>query len=120
MTHDLILGGCVPTVLASYLKALGVHRLVSEQLDPAATAWWDTDGRFHLESSADQDALARFFAERYEPTPIVTPWNGGSGFYDGDQQAGIRAIAESDSPRFHLYRAAIREARALLRRMGVS
>ena len=51
MTHDLILFGCVSTVLGSYLKALGTHRLVFEQLDPASMSWWDHGGRFHLVSS---------------------------------------------------------------------
>ena len=98
MSHDLVLAGCIPQVLAGYLEALGVHRLVAEQLDPEALSYWDSDGRFHLVSSADRDALVAFFVERYEPTPIVTPWNGGSGFYPGDQRAGIDAIAGMDDP----------------------
>ena len=95
MTYDLVLPGCVPTVLASYLKALAIHRLITEQLDHTATSWWDGNAQFHLVSAADRPALIAFFAERYAPTPIVTPWNGGSGFYPRDQQAGIQAIQRS-------------------------
>ena len=49
VSHDVVLAGCVSTVLGSYLKALGVYRLVAEQLDSAATSWWDGSGRFHLD-----------------------------------------------------------------------
>jgi CRISPR-associated protein Csx17 len=34
--REHVLGGCRPVPLASYLKALGVLRLVSEQADPNA------------------------------------------------------------------------------------
>jgi CRISPR-associated protein Csx17 len=119
LSHDVVLAGCVPSVLAGYLKALGVHRLVAEQLDPAALSYWDADGRFHLVSSADASALVAFFVERYEPTPIVTPWNGGSGFYAGDQLAGIDALRADDSPRFVRYRETIARCSKLLVDLGI-
>jgi hypothetical protein len=53
MTHDLVLSGCVPTVLGSYLKALAIHRLVSEQLDPARRLGGMATASF-AESSADR------------------------------------------------------------------
>ena len=119
MNHNLVLAGCVPQVLAGYLEALGVHRLVAEQLDPAALSYWDADGRFHLVSSANREALLAFFVERYAPTPIVTPWNGGSGFHDGDQLAGIDAIRSDSSPRFASYRETIAGCERLLDRLGI-
>jgi CRISPR-associated protein Csx17 len=30
---------------------------------------------------AKRAALTKFFLEEYKPTPIVAPWNAGSGFY---------------------------------------
>jgi CRISPR-associated protein Csx17 len=120
VSHDLVLAGCVPQVLAGYLKALGVHRLVAEQLDPAALSYWDHDGRFHLVSTADRDALLAFFVDSYQPTPIVTPWNGGSGFYENDQLAGIDAIRNDDSPRFSSYRETIEGCKKLLARLGIA
>lgn len=117
--YDVLLSGCVPTVLAGYLKALGTHRLVSEQADAGALSYWDGDGSFHLISALDAEALCSFFSERYAPTPIVTPWNGGSGFYPGDQQAGIRAIEDSQDARFASYRRAIAMCRQLLQGMGL-
>ena len=119
LKHDLTLTGCVPQILAGYLKALAVHRLVAEQLDPAALSYWDADGQFHLVSSADRKALVTFFVERYQPTPIVTPWNGGSGFFPGDQPAGIDAIRDDESPRFLVYRETIARASALLEQLNI-
>jgi CRISPR-associated protein Csx17 len=104
--HTLTLTGCTSTPFGSYLKALGVLRLVSEQDDAEARGWWEGD-TFMLQSDLDQDALLSFFLERYKPTPILAPWNGGSGFYEKDNQVSISAVAESSDPRFAEYREAI-------------
>jgi CRISPR-associated protein Csx17 len=120
VSHDLVLSGCVSTVLGSYLKALGVHRLVTAQLDASAMSYWDRSGRFHLVSSVDRDGLIDFFVHRYAPTPLVTPWNGGSGFYARDQQDGIQAIAGSNDERFARYREVIGRCRGLLGDLGLT
>ena len=78
--HEVVLAGCVTTPLAAYLKALGILRLVAEQVDVAAKGFW-RDEVFVLRSKLDQVALSDFFANGYRPTPILAPWNGGSGFY---------------------------------------
>lgn len=100
--HELRLDGCPPTPLASYLKALGVLRLVAEQKDPQARGFWRGE-RFHLKTRLDPAGLRRFFLEDYAPTPIIAPWNGGSGFYPKDAKEGINAIAASRSDRFAVY-----------------
>ena len=38
--HILELRGCTPEPLGNYLKGLGVFRLIAEQADPQARAWW--------------------------------------------------------------------------------
>jgi CRISPR-associated protein Csx17 len=76
---DVELTGCRPEPLASYLKALGVLRLVAEQKDKNAAGYWRGD-HFVLRSSLDADVLVAFFENEWRPTPIVAPWNGGSGF----------------------------------------
>ena len=43
----LQLKGCHYEPLGDYLKALGIFRLIAEQLDPTARCWWK-DGIFHL------------------------------------------------------------------------
>lgn len=76
---DVELTGCRPEPLAGYLKALGVLRLVAEQKDKSAAGYWRGD-HFVLRSSLDADALVAFFENEWRPTPIIAPWNGGSGF----------------------------------------
>lgn len=105
------LGGCTATPFGSYLKSLGILRLVACQADPGARGWWESD-IFALDSTLSGDGLARFFLDRYEPTPIVAPWNGGSGFYPKDNKQGIEAIAASTGARFAEYRSAIASCHA--------
>lgn len=111
--HEHALAGCRPVPLASYLKALGVLRLVSEQVDRAARGSWNEDA-FELCTVLDRPALERFFLFEYRPTPIIAPWNGGSGFYPKDNRVAIAQIVESSTPRFEHYRIAIDAARRIL------
>ncbi len=106
------LGGCALEPLGSYLKALSVLRLVSEQEDGSARGWWER-GCFHFETELDEGGLVAFFLERYAPTPILSPWNGGSGFYPKDKKVGIEAIAGSTGERFAVYRKAVEISRGI-------
>lgn len=99
---EIVLAGCTPEPLMSYLKALGVFRLVAEQADPDARLSW-VGGVAHLHSQFDRDGLTEFFLEQYRPTPITAPWNGGSGFYSGGAEP-LEKIAKSMSDRLALYR----------------
>ena len=110
--HIVTLGGCRPSPLAHYLKALGVLRLVATQADAEARGAW-RDGRFVLGSTLDVDALQVFFLERYAPTPVLSPWNGGSGFYPKDNTEGIVPIETGTADRFAAYRSAIAAARQI-------
>ena len=111
MSKRIILEGCTPEPMARYLMALAVFRLVAEQADRGALGWWERNA-FHLESALDEEALVNFFLEQYAPTPIVAPWNGGSGFYEGDRQVGIAALMATNSGRFRAYRETIQAIRA--------
>lgn len=105
--HDL--EGCAPVPLAYYLKAVGILRLVAEQADPSARGWWEGE-RFWLMTRLSREELEEFFLERYAPTPFVSPWNKGSGFfYDGDP--GLTPAENSTAPRFSRLREGIRAAR---------
>ena len=57
------LDGCAPTPLAHYLKALGVLRLVAEQLDPQARGWWEGE-RFVLASVVEEEQLIQHIVRR--------------------------------------------------------
>jgi len=111
--HVHKLEGCTPTPLAHYLKALGVLRLVSEQADESARGWWQNEV-FHLATRLNREQLEQFFLTEYSPTPLITPWNGGSGFYPKDKKAGIEAITQSGANRFANYREAIAQAKQLI------
>jgi len=117
--YDILLGGCRPEPLLSYLKALGAFRLVAEQADPGARSYWSGE-EFRLVCSLPEDGLVRFFLEEYAPTPLLAPWNGGSGFYPKDRRKALEAIRNSRSPRYEPYRTAIQLARDLLGEAGIS
>lgn len=106
------LDGCATTPLAHYLKALGILRLVAEQADVQARGWWDGE-RFALSTSLTEDALIAFFEESYAPTPIISPWNKGSGFF-AEKDPGLSPIERSKASRLEPLRIGIAAARSLL------
>lgn len=127
MTHEsLIFHGCTPTPLASYLKALGILRLISSDAnhvsgraaDPKARGWWE-DERFNIRTTLGRAALCGFFLNDYAPSPIIAPWNGRAGFLEGDAGAEssrtgaelVNAIQGSGSPRFESMRRTIESLR---------
>lgn len=115
--HVHKLTGCSPVPLASYLKALGILRLIAEQIDATATGWWSGD-TFHLRTELDEAALCRFFLEDYRPTPLVGPWGARSGFFSSGSEKSAReaieVIEKSDLPRLKLFGEAIRSVRDVL------
>lgn len=128
MPECLTLHGCSPTPLASYLKALGVLRLLSsgannvsgEPADSQVRGWWAGD-RFHLGTALRRDDVLRFFLDDYAPSPVIAPWNGGSGFYLKDNKDGIGPLAsETVAKRFRPFSLAIRASKETLRLLGIS
>ena len=137
---DVTIAGCAPAPLARYLKALGVLRLVSEQFDDSARGFWRGD-EFVINSRASKPQLQQFFLEQYCPTPIVSPWNGGSGFFLEEEKSkekdesghykktGIRSrpnaatkvldnVLSSATDRLAEYRKTINIAKNVLREAG--
>ena len=106
------LKGCAPTPLAHYLKAIGILRLVAQQKDPDVRGVW-RDQHFCLLTTLDEAALEAFFLDEYAPTPFVSPWNKGSGFYAANDK-GLAPIEDSKAPRFEPFRRGIGEARTQL------
>lgn len=115
--YSIELSGCAPIPLASYLKALGVLRLVSA-VDTQAQGWWDAD-TFWLRSKLDREGLLQFFLNQYEPTPLVAPWNGGSGFFSNDNQEALLAIVSGKANRLAAYRGIIGLCQTLLESMAL-
>ena len=126
--EPLALHGCAPTPLASYLKALGVLRLVSSPAnhvsgsaaDPHARGWWENE-YFHLRTTLSLDALLHFFLHDYAPSPIIAPWNGGSGFYSTDNRDGFDPLAaDGVAERFEPISSAIRRAACTVRGLALT
>ena len=111
--YTINLKGCSPTPLAHYLKALGILRIVAEQPDANALGWWKNDS-FWLQSKLDKEALQRYFLSYYCPTPLVAPWNGGSGFNPKDNKDAMTAILGGNAERFSLYRNVIVQCQTIL------
>ena len=116
MIHVHELGGCAPAPLAHYLKALGVLRLVAEQIDDQVRGWWEGN-RFRLATKLKQEELEGFFLHKYQPTPLVSPWNKGAGFFF-EKDPGVSPLENSTSRRFKRFRFGIQESRSQLEELS--
>ena len=98
--------GLAPEPLGSYLAGLGLIRLIGEQADPAATAFWSDRGLVIDTAVAD---LAGWLVNEYVPTPVLSPWNGGSGFgaKDKEPKRRLEALLARATPRLASFREAI-------------
>jgi len=115
----LTLDGCAPMPLANYLKALGILRLIVEQgADPLARGWWENE-RFHLLTRLTQHELEQFFLHRYSPTPLLSPWNKGCGFFK-PEDPGLAPLRKSSGERFKPFREGIEESGKLLDKQSVA
>lgn len=100
-SRPVLLKGCTPEPLGNYLKALGVFRLVAEQADPNARAWWE-NGHFVLFSRFDsKDELAEWFKKEYQPSPMPAPWSVNSGWWPPKNQPPPRGDKRG-TPNKHL------------------
>src|SRR5712664_3737170 len=126
MNKPLPLPGCTTESLMSYLKALAVLRLVSEDTehgDPEALGAWD-NGVFVLRSRLNGGDLVTFFLESYRPTPIVAPWGARSGFFSSSSERtareALKEIKQSTHPRFESFRQTIATVQKLLSKLGLT
>lgn len=105
--------GLSSTGLMTYLAALGLAKVVGEQADPEVRFGW-TEDHFYLRTTIPD--LSEFLLRDYRPTPVVSPWNGGSGFgaKDKSQKEFIERLAASSSDRLSDYRATISAVGELL------
>ncbi len=118
----LKLPGCKSEPLAHYLKALGILRLVVEQgLDPNAKGHWQGNC-FVLTTSITEEQLLDFFLYSYAPTPIISPWNGGSGFYEqaGNKRKILNTITSSTHVRFADYKQSIETGDLVIRSLKIT
>jgi len=111
-TRRHVLAGLRPEPLASYLAGLGLIKVLAQQADPEATAAWTPDG---LSVTTVVNDISGWLAEDYVPTPVLSPWNNGSGFGPKDKEP-LRALEEllaHPSPRLAPLQEAIPLAREI-------
>src|SRR2546430_8529285 len=97
------LTGLRPKPLASYLAGLGLVRVLGEQADPDLATWWTGDG---LVVDASVPDIATWLVESYVPTPVLSPWNEGSGFgaKDVTPKQTLATLLSIADPRLDRYR----------------
>jgi CRISPR-associated protein Csx17 len=124
--HVLELRGCTPEPLGNYLKALGVFRLIGEQADPSARAWWK-GGYLHIlqgkweplpESTGAEDQLGDWLLNQCRFTPLIAPWQKGTGYLAiGKRRAGADALTDllqAEQPGTESFRVVFRDFAASL------
>jgi CRISPR-associated protein Csx17 len=118
VVEPLRIPGASPRNLLGYLVGLGLLRVVTRDGDPASRACW-CDGALELHSRLDAEGLEELLLDRWVPAPVVSPWNGGSGFFPKDNTEAIGAIEIDVSPRLVSFRTAIAAARDALQKAGL-
>lgn len=105
--------GLPSTGLMTYLAGLGLARVISEQADPNVRFGW-TGNTFVLRTEVTD--LVGFLLDHYRPTPVVSPWNGGSGFGEKDksQRGFVDTLASSQGERLVAFRKTIAAVDAVL------
>jgi CRISPR-associated protein Csx17 len=89
--------------LAGYLSAIGLLRVVSEQLTPDVTGCWRGD-TFEI-AGPGLDDLCSFLVEDYCPTPVFSPWNKEGDPEQNDKtRSQLKVIRDAGTPRFDAYR----------------
>jgi CRISPR-associated protein Csx17 len=115
--HRVPLRGLEAVSLADYLGALGVLRAVAGQIDAEAVLGWD-HGVPVLESSLDAEQLVDWLTDGFVPSPLISPWNAGSGFAGNgkskEAEKALAAVAASDLARLAPLREAITAGHAVV------
>lgn len=98
MNHH-VFPGLTPKTLAGYLAGLGMFRILSTQADRSAKLSWQDDV---CAIHTTVDDVPGWFVNHYIPTPVFSPWNGGSGFGAKDKtpKETLDNLLSTDSERF--------------------
>jgi CRISPR-associated protein Csx17 len=106
----ITLKGCTPEPLGHYLKALGIFRLIAEQADANARAWWE-GGLFCLSSKFSTVVELRHWLHNdCGYTAFVAPWLANTGWGKGGKRdAGgiaLDKLLKDNQPRTQRFREA--------------
>ena len=99
------LENCNLEPMSSYMKALGLFRLLSEQQSLNIKAYWENNN-FVLDSDLDKQGIKDFLLNKYSPSSVMSPWNRGSYIYlhkqrPNDKNDIYKTIMAQNSPRFN-------------------
>lgn len=117
---EIDLPGLRTRPLATYLAAIGLFRIVGEQVDRTVRARWRGQ-YFVLDSALGLNELRSFLLNDYAPSPLVAPWNGSDqgGFRPGADTRASRQVAwleHRDEIRFAPFRDAAHATRQVVGR----
>lgn len=119
-TNTVLLRGLQPQPLASYLAALGVLRICAT-LDNALVRGAFSRAGFLLEGIVEPELL-ELLLDAWKPTPVLTPWNNASGFYDSSKgriaAEAMRLVVASQAPRLTAFIHAIEQVRRIIAAAG--
>ncbi len=114
-----VLCGCKAEPLMSYLKSLGVFKIVSRQADVEARGYW-LHKTFAVRTLLQKEDILDFFLHRYAPTPLIIPWGARSGFYreSSEKQArnALEALTTNDDERFKSFREVVKKTCEIIKR----
>jgi CRISPR-associated protein Csx17 len=114
---EIALRGCTTRPLLAYLAALGFLRAAS-QADRGARLRWDPREYAVLETALDRADVVAFLLDAWSPSPITSPWNGGSGYFRTTKVPALDEFATTAERRFAALRETITMARRLLIELG--
>lgn len=115
--------GCNTSTMSRYLKSLGAFSVMAKSLTSTVRASWkDAYMEIHLDLGKDintEEYVVDHVYREYRPTPILTPWNGGGGFFEGGGASSdvLRKVENSTHPQLAVYAQSIRVTRKLLSRL---
>ncbi|MFD9814926.1 type I-U CRISPR-associated protein Csx17 [Streptomyces sp. NPDC059080] len=105
---SLVLPGLRAATLGGYLQGLGLLRVLSEQVDAEITLHWSSLDEAVLTTHMDPEEITRWLVEEFVPSPVITPWNAGSGFAANGKSKSAEKLLDSvrgaSNPRLELLR----------------
>lgn len=114
---DLLLPGVREDNPARVWAGKGLVALLRSQLGVDVRPRWQR-GVLALSRAPSVLELEQFLLHRYAPSPIVSPWLKGSGFFGKEGSEVLRRCEEAPAPRFAVLAQAIEEARQILEEKG--
>lgn len=120
MSNSALLRGLQPQPLAGYLGALGVLRIAAAHAGEAVRGAFSDHG--FVVHGRSRTELIKVLLDGWQPSPVLSPWNNASGFYDSSKgrqaKAAMDEIMASGVARLAPLIDAIQQVRSLVETAG--